>query len=84
MARPLCKCVFVFLVLALSGLIFLLRNIHSVEVRGRSTAMLRGDGEHVIAAIISPCRAVIKVFSCQITPSLVVIYPFSSSLLCRT
>ncbi|XP_029705100.1 NXPE family member 3 [Takifugu rubripes] len=31
MARTLCKCVFVFLVLALSGLVFLLHNIHSVE-----------------------------------------------------
>lgn len=38
MARNLSKCVFVLLVLALSGLIFLLRNIHSVEVRMGSTA----------------------------------------------
>lgn len=38
MARNLPKCVFVLLVLALSGLIFLLRNIHSIEVRMGSTA----------------------------------------------
>lgn len=40
MARNLSKCVFVFLVLALSGLIFLLRSIRSVEVRRGSMAAL--------------------------------------------
>lgn len=33
MSRNLSKYTLVFLLLALSGLIFLLRNIHSVEVR---------------------------------------------------
>lgn len=33
MSRNLSKYALIFLLLALSGLIFLLRNIHSVEVR---------------------------------------------------
>lgn len=98
MARNLSKCVFVFLILALSGLIFLLRNIHSVEVRRGSTAgpvssLPRWglqppegteDMQSEITAVISPCRAVMRVFLCQVPRTLWGIYAFSSSLLCRT
>lgn len=41
MSRNLSRNALIFLLLALSGLIFLLRNIHSVEVRDQSRSRLK-------------------------------------------
>lgn len=86
MARNLSKCVFVLLVLALSGLIFLLRNIHSDEVRTGTTAdpchvfptMGSSEGTEDMRIFISSCRTAVTVYLC---PSFV---RFPSSLFRRT
>lgn len=56
MAPSLSKCVLVFLLLAVSGLVFLLRNIHSVEVsRGPRAGPSLGPGACSQSAAIRCC-----------------------------